>query len=162
MTTEAHATAQISPLAAIDISSRGTDTVVGAHSVIDAFVRIKHVGGSGHIRIGKNCHINSGCVLYSGNGINLGDDVLIGPNCSLVPVNHATDRHDVSIRLQGFTPSKGGITIESNVWLGAAVTVLDGVTIRSGCVVAANALVNSSLEQPGIYGGVPAKFIKGR
>lgn len=162
MSTEAHANSQISALAAIDISSRGTKTVIGEYSVIDAFVRIKHVGGSGHIRIGKNCHINSGCVLYSGNGIELGDDVLIGPNCALVPVNHATDRMDIPIRLQGFAQSKGGITIESNVWLGAAVTVLDGVTIRSGCIVAANAMVNTNLEVPGIYGGIPAKFIRAR
>jgi virginiamycin A acetyltransferase len=150
---------KISGLSSIEVSSRGTDTVIGEFSVVDDFVKIKHVGGTGHIIIGSHCYLNSGTVIYSGNGVSLGDSVLIGPNCNLVPANHAFRDANTSIRLQGFMPSKGGIIIEDDVWLGANVTVLDGAHIMKGCVVGANSLVKGKLDQYGIYAGVPAKKI---
>ncbi len=78
-------TAKISQLSSIEISTRGTDTTIGENTVIDDFVKIKHVGGNGSIFIGNNCFINSCTVLYSGNGILIGNNVLIGPNCSITP-----------------------------------------------------------------------------
>ncbi len=159
MPTIIHPSAKVSAHALIDESSRGTSTEVGEGCVIDAFVRIKHVGGSGNVRLGKGVYLNSGTVIYSGNGVDIGDDVLVGPNCSLVPVNHATADMTVSIRTQGFAQSRGGLTIESNVWLGANCVVLDGVVIGSGSVVAAGAVVNRSVAPNSIVGGVPARLI---
>ena len=152
----------IAAMVSIEVSSRGTNTYLGKGCVIDDFVKIKHVGGVGDVVIGENCYINSGCVLYSGNGIKFGDFVLLGPNCNIVPTNHNFGDKTKVIRVQGHMPSKGGVVIEDDVWLGANVTVLDGALIRKGCVIAANSVVIGETEEYAIYGGIPAKKIKDR
>lgn len=58
--------------------------------------------------------------------------------------------------------NRKGIVIEDDVWLGSGVKVLDGVIIRKGCVIGANAVVTHSTEEYGIYVGVPAHKIKSR
>ena len=125
-----HPSVKIANHVSIEISIRGTDTTIGENSVIDNFVKIKHVGGTESITIGKNVYLNSGCVLYSGNGITIGNDVLIGPNCNIVPTNHNAESRNLPMREQGFQPSKGGIIIEDDVWLGANVTVLMEVSFE--------------------------------
>ena len=157
-----HESVKIGSIVSIDISTRGTNTYMGKGCVVDDFVKIKHVGGTEDIVIGEYCYINSGCVFYSGHGINIGNNVLIGPNCNIVPSNHKFDEKDQIIRLQGHMLSKGGVIIEDDVWLGAAVTVLDGAHIRKGCVIAANSVVIGETEEYSVYGGVPAKKIKDR
>ena len=153
-----HPSAKIAKGAIIDVSSRGTNTYIGENAVIDDFVKIKHVGGSGDVRIGSYVYLNSGTVIYSGNGIFIGDHVLIGPNCSLVPVNHNFISRDKLIRDQGFAPSRGGIIIEEDVWIGAGVTILDGAIIRKGAVIGANSLVSGEVAPYTINYGIPAKF----
>jgi virginiamycin A acetyltransferase len=157
-----HESVKIGSIVSIDISTRGTNTFIGQGSVIDDFVKIKHVGGIKDIIIGDYCYINSGCVFYSGHGINIGNNVLIGPNCNIVPSNHNFSDRQTIIRLQGHMHSKGGVVIEDDVWLGANVTVLDGAHIRKGCVIAANSLVLGETEEYAIYAGIPAKKIKDR
>ncbi len=154
-----HHTSKISSLSSIEVSSKGTHTYIGENSVIDDFVKIKHVGGCGDIVLGDYVYINSGCVLYSGNGIKIGSHVLIGPNCSIVPVNHEFHNPNVLIRLQGFAASKGGIVIEDDVWLGANVTILDGTFIGKGALIGANSLVNGTIAPYSIYVGSPAKCV---
>jgi virginiamycin A acetyltransferase len=119
-------TARVSALADIEDSTRGTRIVVEDGAVIDSFVKIKPAGGSGDVVIGANAIINSGCVLYTGNGIRIGRDVLIAANCTLAPVNHEYSDRERPIREQGFRPSKGGIVIEDDVWVGANSVLLDG------------------------------------
>lgn len=155
-------TAKISPLADIEPSARGTLMKIGARTMVDAFVKIKPAGGSGELVIGADCAINSGTVIYTGNGVKLGDAVLIAANCTLAPTNHAFGDRDRRIRDQGFLPSKGGIVIGDDVWLGANVVVLDGAVIGQGCVVAAGSVVRGELEPYSIYAGVPAKRVGAR
>lgn len=157
-----HDTLKIGNYTSIEISSRNTHTFIGAHAVIDDFVKIKHVGGKGDIRIGEYVYINSFCVLYSGNGILIGNNVLIGPNCNLVPVNHEFLSREIPMRLQGFAKTKGGIIIEDDVWLGAGLTILDGTHIKKGTIVGANSLVSGILDEYSIYGGNPLTKIKSR
>lgn len=156
-----HKDAKISALSSIEISNRGTNTIIGAFSVLDDFVKIKHVAGNRDVVIGSKTYINSCTVIYSGNGVIIGDNVLIGPNCSIVPVNHVFERLDIVIREQGYE-DKGGILIEDDVWLGANVTVLDGVTIGKGCVIGAGSVVTKSLEPFSVCIGNPAKIVKKR
>lgn len=151
--------ARVSPLADIEPSVRGTAIAIGARTMIDAFVKIKPAGGSGDVVIGEDCAINSGVMIYTGNGVRIGDAVLIAANCTLAPTNHAFDDRERRIRDQGFQPSRGGIVIEDDVWLGANVVVLDGAVIGKGCVVAAGAVVRGELEPYGIYAGAPAKRV---
>jgi acetyltransferase-like isoleucine patch superfamily enzyme len=152
-------TARLSPLADIEESVRGTLIEIGPRTMIDAFVKIKPTGGMGDLVIGADCSINSGSVIYTGNGIRIGDAVAIAANCTLAPTNHAISDRNRLIKDQGFQPSKGGIVIEDDVWLGAGVVVLDGAVIRRGAVVAAGAVVRGELEAYGIYAGAPARKI---
>ena len=151
----ADTTASISKLADIDESTRGTQIRIGAHSVIDSFVRIKCAGGTSDVVIGEYCYINSGTVIYSGNGLRMGHHVLIAANCTLAPVNHACKERDRLIMEQRFSVSKGGIVIEDDVWIGAGCVVLDGAILRKGAVVGACSLVRGELDTYGIYAGNP-------
>jgi len=150
-----HASAKVSPLADIEDSVRGTRIDVSEGVVIDAFVKIKPVGGVGDVFIGPDSVINSGCVLYSGNGIRMGRGVLVAANCTFAPVNHEYARRDVPIAKQGFRAGKGGIVIGDDVWIGANCVILDGAQIGDGCVVAAGSIVRGALEAYGVYGGNP-------
>lgn len=154
--------AKISALSDIEKSSRKSKLVVGENVMIDAFVKIKFTGGDGDIEIGSNTYINSGCILYSGNGIHIGNNVLIAANCTLAPVNHEIKSKNDLIINQRFKPSKGGIIIEDDVWIGAGVVILDGSRIRKGSVIGALSLVNGSTEEYGIYVGNPIKKMSER
>jgi len=151
---------KISKLASIEISKKNTKIIIGAFSVIDDFVKIKCAGGEGgDIIIGKYVYINSGTVLYSGNGIEIGDNTLIGPNCSIIPVNHEFKNKKKLIREQGFQVTKNGVKIENDVWIGANVVILDGAFVRKGSVIGANSLVNSETEAYSISFGSPLRLM---
>lgn len=154
--------ADVSKLADIEVSSRGSVLRVGEHSMIDAFVKIKFAGGTGDIVIGTNSYVNSGAVLYSGNGITIGNFVMIAANCTFAPTNHEFQRRDIPMRNQGFRASKGGIIIADDVWIGANCVVLDGARIGRGSIIAANSVVNGEIEEYGIYAGTPAKRVGNR
>ncbi len=154
-----HPTARVSPLADIEDSVRGTRIVIGANVVIDAFVKVKPAGGTGDVLIGANTIINSGCVLYTGNGIRIGADVAIAANCTFAPVNHEYADRSKRIRAQGFRPSKGGIVVGDDVWFGANCVVLDGAAVSEGCVIGAGCLVRGVLDAYGVYGGHPLRRI---
>jgi acetyltransferase-like isoleucine patch superfamily enzyme len=152
-------TARVSPLADIEDSTRGSRIELGAGVVVDSFVKIKPAGGSGDVWIGAGSHINSGCVLYVGNGITIGEHVLIAANCTLAPTNHAYLDKDRRIVEQRFLPSRGGIVIEDDCWLGAGCVVLDGARIRRGAVIGAGSLVRGEVESYGVYVGNPLRRV---
>lgn len=154
-----HDTAKVSHLADIENSVRGSRIVVGAYSVIDSFVKIKPAGGSGDLIIGENVAINSGTVLYTGNGISIGNDVAIAANCTFAPVNHEYRSRDQLIRKQGFRPSKGGIVVEDDVWIGANCVLLDGAYLQRGCVIAAGSIVKGEVLAYSVNAGYPLKVI---
>jgi len=155
-------TAYVSPDARIHASTRGTRIVIGAHTQVYDFVVIRAVGGDGDIVLGEHCYINPHCVLYSGAGIRFGNYVLVGPNCAIVPANHAIDRTDVVIREQGFMPSKGGVVVEDDVWIGAGCVLLDGTYIESGAVLAAGSVVSGRIGGRAVWGGNPCRLLRGR
>lgn len=107
-----------------------------------------------NIRIGKRVFINSGCKFQDQGGITIGDDVLIGHNCVIATLNHVMDpdhRADM-------TPAP--VIIGDKVWIGANVTILQGVSIGDGAVIAAGAVVNKDVPPRTVVGGIPAKIIK--
>jgi virginiamycin A acetyltransferase len=148
--------ARISPLADIEDSVCGTRIEIGAGCWIDSFVKIKPVGGDGEIVLGANSYINSGTVIYSGNGVRIGSNVLIAANCTLAPVNHDFRNRNRLIFEQRFMPSRGGIIIEDDVWIGCNSVILDGATLRRGCVVAAGSVVRGELPAYSVCVGNPA------
>lgn len=152
-------TACVSKLADLEVSVRGTRIFVGDHSFIDSFVKIKPAGGKGDVVIGRHSYINSGVVIYSGNGVHIGDHVLIAANCTLAPVNHEFRLRDRLIREQGFQTSRGGIVIEDDVWIGANSVLLDGTIVRRGAVIGANSLVMGEVAAYSINVGSPCRQI---
>jgi virginiamycin A acetyltransferase len=157
-----HPESDISSLADLELSKRGTLYVIGARTIIDAFVKFKPAGGKGDITIGNDCVINSGCVFYSGNGISIGDSVAIAANCTLAPVNHEFHKRDISIRSQGFGKSRGGIIIEDDVWIGSNCVLLDGSIIRKGCVIGAGTLIRGEISEYSVVAGNPMKVLGSR
>lgn len=154
--------ASVSDKADIEDSVKGSTLRVGSQTMIDSFVKIKFAGGLGDITIGEHCQINSGVVMYSGNGITLQNNVLVAANTTFAPTNHAYARRDIPPRLQRFLPSKGGILVEDDVWIGASCVLLDGAILRKGAILAANSLVRGETEPYGIYAGSPAKLLRYR
>jgi len=154
--------AKISPLADIEDSVRGTKIVIEDDVFIDSFVKIKSAGGMGNVTIGEGTQINSGTVIYSGNGVQIGKAVLIAANSTLAPVNHAHEERGRKIVEQRFAPSKGGIVIEDDVWIGVGVIILDGARIREGCVIGAGSVVRSETQAYGVYAGNPLVKIRDR
>jgi len=150
---------QVAETAKIYPSTKGSRIVIGSHSEIYDYVVIRCVGGSGDILIGEHCYFNPGCVLYSGNGISMGNYVLLAPGVKVAPTNHAFESREVPIRCQGFMPSKGGVVIDDDVWVGANAVLLDGARIERGAVIAAGAVVNGKVPAYEIWGGVPARKI---
>ena len=151
--------AVISRLADIEDSVRGSRIEICAGVSIDSFVKIKPAGGTGDVVIGRNSYINSGVVIYTGNGVTIGEDVLIAANCTLAPVNHAFRSRHKKIVEQRFEASRGGIRIEDDVWIGANCVILDGAVLRRGCVVGANSLVDGELEEYSINFGTPCRRV---
>ncbi|CAG0963051.1 lipopolysaccharide O-acetyltransferase [Methylophilaceae bacterium] len=162
MTIDIHSTAIISKDARIYPSQKKTIIRIGAYSEIYDFVVIKPVGGMGDITIGEHCYINAHCTLYSGHGITFGDYVLLAPGVVVAGSNHAYSSLECEIRKQGFAPSKGGVVIENNVWIGANSVILDGAYIETGAVIAAGSVVRGRVGANEVWGGVPAKLIKRR
>ncbi len=154
--------AKISPLADLEDSTLGSKLVVGADCAIDSFVKVKFAGGRGDVVVGDRSHINSGTVIYSGNGVTIGNDVLVAANCTFAPANHEYARREVPMARQRFRLSKGGIIVEDDVWIGANCVILDGSVLRRGVIVGAMTLVRGELEAYAIYGGTPVRLLRRR
>ena len=150
-------TARISRLADLEESIYGSRIEIGDDVVIDAFVKIKPAGGRGDVVVGAGSVINSGCVLYTGNGIRIGRNVLIAANCTFAPTNHAFADPNRPIKAQGFQASRGGIEIGDDVWIGANTVLLDGAIVGAGSVIGASSLVRGELPPFCIAFGVPAR-----
>lgn len=146
-------------MADIEDSFRGSSIEISDGAVIDSFVKIKAAGGSGNIRIGKNSYINSGVVIYIGNGVTIGEDVLVGANCTIAPTNHEFRSRHQKISDQRFMESRGGILVEDDVWIGANSVLLDGAILRRGCVIGAHSLINGEIEPYSINVGAPVRRI---
>jgi acetyltransferase-like isoleucine patch superfamily enzyme len=86
--------------------------------------------------------------------ITIEDDVMIGPKVNLITENHPLDPGDRKTVL--LKP----IVVKRNAWIGAAATILPGVTIGENAVVAAGAVVSRDVPPNSIVAGIPAKVIK--
>jgi virginiamycin A acetyltransferase len=151
--------ARISPLADLEDSILGSRIEIGPNVVVDSFVKIKPAGGAGDVVIGAGSQINSGCVLYTGNGIKIGSNVLVAANCTFAPANHAYRDADRLIRDQRFLPSRGGIVVEDDVWIGANCVLLDGARVQRGAVIGAGSLVRGVVEAFKVVAGSPLRVI---
>ncbi len=112
------------------------------------------------IRIGARTIVNVGSYLSGEGGLDIGEDVLIGPHAKLLSAGHAIDEGDVIIARNRITRAK--ITVEDGAWIGAGAIVLEGVTVGRGAVVAAGALIRQDVPAGMVAAGVPARLIRAR
>ena len=107
-----------------------------------------------NIKIGKRVFINAGCQFQDQGGIEIGDDVLIGPQTIIATLNHDPNPE----KRGGMIPKT--VKIGNKVWLGARVTICPGVTIGEGAIVGAGAVVTKDVPPRTVVAGVPARIIK--
>ena len=108
------------------------------------------------IILGDNFFANYGCKFVDGGNIRFGSDVLVGPGCTFVTVDHALEPER---RLKGVIQCKP-ITVGNNVWFGAEVTVCPGVTIGDSCVIGAGSVVVKDLPANAVAAGNPCKVVR--
>ncbi|MET3663742.1 sugar O-acetyltransferase [Caulobacter sp. 1776] len=114
-----------------------------------------HTESGVHIRVGRNVFVNQNCTFYDLGGLDIGDDVMIGPNVSLITSGHPLAP---SRRRDGVVAKP--IVIERNVWIAAGATVIGGVTIGENSVVAAGSVVTRDVPPNTLVGGNPARVIR--
>ena len=114
---------------------------------------------SSHVSLGDNSGI--GVNAWLSGSVIIGNDVMMGANCTMYSRNHRFDRIDIPMCEQGFLPEKT-IVIDDDVWIGGQVIILPGVHIGKGAIIGAGAVVTKDVPDYAIVGGNPAKIIKYR
>ena len=107
----------------------------------------------GEITLGENVFLGPYAVIYGHGGVSIGPDSLISMHCRILSSNHAIPPLDATIRSRPdeLRPTRIG----RDVWLGARVTILGGVTIGDGCIVGAGAVVTRNIPPGAIAYGLP-------
>jgi acetyltransferase-like isoleucine patch superfamily enzyme len=119
-------------------------------------VFVKSVSDRAKIRLGERTFVGCNSEFDISERLTVGNDVLIAPGCFITDHEHGHGAHD-RIASQGTRSSP--VIIEDDVWLGAKVVILPGVTIGRGAVVAAGAVVTKDVPPLEIVAGVPARPI---
>ncbi|MGH6714663.1 MAG: sugar O-acetyltransferase [Bradyrhizobium sp.] len=114
-----------------------------------------YTAGGSEIRVGRNVFVNQNCTFYDLGGLDIADDVMIGPNVSIVTAGHPVEPS----QRRSITIGKP-IVIERNVWIAAAATIIGGVTVGENAVVAAGSVVTRSVPPNTLVGGNPARVIR--
>lgn len=123
------------------------------------------IKGVQNMSIGNNVSIPKGATLYSTDAnLIIKDNVIFGPKPTIITGDHRIDIIGIPIidsndKLPG---NDQDVIIEEDVWTGANVIILKGVTIGRGSVIAAGAVVNRSCAPYSIIGGIPAKVLRYR
>ena len=127
------------------------------NKVDDSFLLIPpfYATGGTDTRIGRNVFINQNCTFYDLGGLDISDDVMIGPNVSIITSGHPLEPS----RRRAFTTAKP-IVIERNVWIAAGATIIGGVTVGENSVIAAGSVVTKDVPPNTLVGGNPARVIR--
>lgn len=112
----------------------------------------------GEVTIGAHTSLNAGASTIG--RVTIGSGVRIATGAVLVGENHRFDDPDVPIALQGL--STKGVIVDDDVWIGANVTVVDGVRIGAHSVIGAGAVVTRDVPAWSVVGGVPARVMRTR
>jgi acetyltransferase-like isoleucine patch superfamily enzyme len=107
------------------------------------------------ISVGCNVFVNQNCTFYDLGGLDIADDVMIGPNVSIVTSGHPIEPS----QRRGSVIAKP-IVIERNVWIAAGATIIGGVTVGENSVVAAGSVVTKDVPPNALVGGNPARVIR--
>ena len=130
------------------------DFVLGKDSTIEDFATVNN--GAGPVYIGERSRIGLSCTVIG--PVTIGNDIMLAQNIVLSGLNHAYEDITRPISHQKQTTSM--ITVEDEVWIGANVVVVAGVTIGRHSVIAAGSVVTKNVPPYSIVGGNPAKLLK--
>lgn len=133
---------------------------IGPHLRLLRFAVINTVLPGARIVIGKWVHIGESSMVTACQSIEIGDDVVIGPQTIIVDADHGYEDLNRLIRVQGLVTKP--IRIEQGVWMGAHVSVLKGVTIGCGAIIGAGSTVTRDIPPFAVAVGVPARVIRYR
>ena len=111
------------------------------------------------VKLGDNSGLGINCRI-SGKTL-IGNNVMMGPNVCIFTKNHAFGRTDIPMNEQGMSEERS-VVIEDDVWIGANVIILPGVTISKGSIIGAGAVVTKNVPEYAVIGGNPATVIKYR
>jgi acetyltransferase-like isoleucine patch superfamily enzyme len=111
--------------------------------------------GGPEISVGRNVFVNQNCTFYDVGGLDIADDVLIGPNVSIITSGHPIEPSQRRAYVIGKP-----IVIERNVWIAAGATIIGGVTVGENSVVAAGSVVTRDIPPNTLVGGNPARVIR--
>ncbi|MFA8357122.1 sugar O-acetyltransferase [Burkholderia ubonensis] len=114
-----------------------------------------YTAGGVDISVGRNVFVNQNCTFYDLGGLDIADDVMIGPNVSLITTGHPIEPS----QRRDFVVAKP-IVIERNVWIGAGATIIGGVTVGENSVVGAGSVVTKDVPPNTLVGGNPARVIR--
>lgn len=109
-----------------------------------------------NISVGKNFYSNHNLVILDCAKVSFGDNVFIAPNCGFYTAGHPLEASERNKGLEYARP----ITVGDNVWFGANVSVLPGVTIGDNCVIGAGSVVNKDIPANSLAVGNPCKVIR--
>lgn len=109
-----------------------------------------------NIRVGHNFYANFNMVILDEAPVTFGDNVFIAPNCGFYTAGHPLDAARRNRGLEYARP----ITVGDNVWIGAQVCVLPGVTIGSNCVIGAGSVVTRDIPANTVAAGNPCRVVK--
>jgi acetyltransferase-like isoleucine patch superfamily enzyme len=125
--------------------------------VDDSFSLIPPLYATGGLdtKVGRNVFINQNCTFYDLGGLDIADDVMIGPNVSLITSGHPIE----PAQRRAFVIAKP-IVIERNVWIAAGAIIIGGVTVGENSVVAAGSVVTRDVPPNSLVGGNPARVIR--
>jgi acetyltransferase-like isoleucine patch superfamily enzyme len=136
----------------------GDNFTLGKFAIIECTGVLRDVGDS--LRIGNNVGINHYCFIGVRGNITIGDHVIFGPRVNIFSENHIFNGLDIPIKNQGV--EKKDTIIGNDVWIGASVSIMPGVKIGNGCVIAAGSVVTKDVPDFSVVAGVPAEVIKNR
>ena len=109
-----------------------------------------------NIRVGHNFYANHNLVILDCAAVTFGDNVFIAPNCGFYTAGHPIEPEQRRMGLEYAQP----ITVGNNVWIGAAVSVLPGVSIGDNCVIGAGSVVNRDIPANSVAVGNPCRVVK--
>lgn len=109
-----------------------------------------------NIEVGENFYTNHNCTILDGAKVTFGDNVFIAPDCVFSTAGHPLDAEQRNRGLEYAYP----ITVGDNVWFGASVTVLPGVTIGSNTVIGAGSVVNRDIPDGVVAVGNPCRVLR--
>ena len=138
----------------------GHDVYIGAFSELAVISRPASDSIPGFLSIGARTQIGSGCNIRAcGGRIEIGENCIIAQQVSLVAANHEF-RAGAIYRDLPWDTSRHGITIGSNVWVGAGVTILPGCSLGDNVIVAAGSVVTKDIPPDEIWGNIPARKMR--